>query len=83
MKNDPRCSVQNPLIEIVNQPEIGSYPMAGLPLRFDDLANMPIKPAPLLGENTDEVLSDILGMPDHSIADLHDRGIIGGVVVSA
>jgi 2-methylfumaryl-CoA isomerase len=57
--------------------------MAGLPLRFDDLANMPIKPAPLLGENTDEVLSDILGMADHSIADLHDRGIIGGVVVSA
>ena len=82
LKNDPRCSVQNPLIEVKNQPEIGSYPMAGLPLRFHDLANMPVKAAPLLGENTDEVLSDILGMPDHNIADLHDRGIIGGVVVS-
>ena len=80
VNNDPRCSSQNPLIELVEQENIGTYPIAGLPLRFDDIANIAVKPAPLLGANTDEVLSEILGIPEHSIADLHDRGIIGGAV---
>jgi 2-methylfumaryl-CoA isomerase len=80
VNNDSRCSSQNPLIELVEQENIGTYPIAGLPLRFEDIANIPVKPAPLLGANTDEVLSEVLGIPEHSIADLHDRGIIGGVV---
>jgi len=79
---DERCSIKNPLIEIVEQPEIGVYPSAGLPLRFENLENIPIKAAPVLGENTDEVLLEVLGMPEHIVADLHDRGIIGGAVTT-
>ena len=73
---------QEALIEIVEQPEIGVYPSAGLPLRFENLENIPIKAAPVLGENTDEVLLEVLGMPEHIVADLHDRGIIGGAVTT-
>ncbi|MDC0158576.1 CoA transferase, partial [Rhodospirillaceae bacterium] len=79
---DERCSIKNPLIEIVEQPRIGVYPSAGLPLRFEQLENTPIKAAPVLGANTDEVLLEVLGIPEHSIADLHDRGIIGGAVTN-
>ena len=53
-----------------------------MPLRFENLENIPIKAAPVLGENTDEVLLEVLGMPEHIVADLHDRGIIGGAVTT-
>ncbi|GIR54052.1 MAG: hypothetical protein CM15mP62_15230 [Rhodospirillaceae bacterium] len=58
------------------QKGLGEFPAAGLPLRFQELEEQPLKPAPSLGEHTDEVISNILGLPDHIISDFHDRGII-------
>ena len=78
VKHDQRCSEGNPLIQIISQEGIGKYPAAGLPLRFQALEEQPVKPAPSLGEHTNEVISDMLGLPDHRIDDLHNRGIIGG-----
>ena len=78
VKHDQRCSEGNPLIQIISQEGIGKYPAAGLPLRFQALEEQPVKPAPSLGEHTNEVISDMLGLPDHTIDDLHNRGIIGG-----
>lgn len=80
LSEDPRCSVANPLIETVTQPGIGTYRAAGLPLRFADMYARPVAPAPVLGADTDAVLADILGLPDHEIAGLHDRGVVGGPV---
>ena len=34
--------------------------------------------APRLGEHTDEVLADVLGLPEHEIARLHDAGLVAG-----
>ena len=79
VKHDQRCSEENPLIQIISQKGIGKFPAAGLPLRFQALEEQPVKPAPSLGEHTNEVISDMLGLPDHAIDDLHNRGIIGGV----
>ena len=78
VKYDQRCSEENPLIQIISQEGIGKFPAAGLPLRFQALEEQPVKPAPSLGEHTNEVISDMLGLPDHAIDDLHNRGIIGG-----
>ena len=78
VKHDQRCSEENPLIQIISQEGIGKFPAAGLPLRFQALEEQPVKPAPSLGEHTNEVISDMLGLPDHAIDDLHNRGIIGG-----
>lgn len=80
VRDDPRCSPANPMMQRISQPGIGDYPAAGLPLRFSDLAALPVAPAPILGADTDAVLADALGLPDHVIADLHDRGIVGGAV---
>jgi formyl-CoA transferase len=45
------------------------------PVRFDG-APTPIKPAPLLGEHTGEVLGDWLELSANEIAALRDKGIV-------
>jgi crotonobetainyl-CoA:carnitine CoA-transferase CaiB-like acyl-CoA transferase len=35
-------------------------------------------PAPRLGQHTDEVLRETLGLDDHRLADLRARAVIGG-----
>ena len=78
VRDDPRCSPQNPLFAQVEQPGIGSYPMPGLPLDFTASPREPTRPAPRLGEHTDQVLSEVLGLPAGEIARLHDAGIAAG-----
>ena len=78
VRGDPRCSPQNPLFAAVEQPGIGPYPMPGLPLDFGAAPREPSRPAPLLGEHTDEILARVLGLPDAEIRRLHDAGIAAG-----
>ena len=35
-------------------------------------------PAPVLGEHTDEVLAEVLGLGDGEIGRLYDRGVVAG-----
>jgi hypothetical protein len=37
-----------------------------------------VQRAPLLGENTDEVLADVLGLNFREITALHDKGVVSG-----
>jgi 2-methylfumaryl-CoA isomerase len=78
VRDDPRCSPANPLFADIEQPGIGRYPMPGLPMDFSAMPREPPLPAPRLGEHTDAVLSDLLGLPAGEIARLHDSGIIAG-----
>jgi 2-methylfumaryl-CoA isomerase len=34
--------------------------------------------APRLGQHTDEILADMLGLPDHAIGRLRDAGLVAG-----
>ncbi|MCP5207344.1 MAG: CoA transferase [Hahellaceae bacterium] len=72
------CSVANPMFNNVDQPGIGSYLAAGAPWDFSAFTRTPAKPAPRLGENTDEVLADVLGLQSSQIGQLHDKGIVAG-----
>jgi 2-methylfumaryl-CoA isomerase len=78
VREDPRCSPQNPLFAEVEQTGIGRYPMPGLPLDFGAAPREPTRPAPRLGQHTDQVLSQVLGLRDGEIARLHDAGIAAG-----
>jgi 2-methylfumaryl-CoA isomerase len=78
VRDDPRCSPENPLFAAVEQPGIGRYPMPGLPLDFAAAPRQATRPAPLLGQHTDLVLSDVLGLSAAAIARLHDQGIAAG-----
>jgi 2-methylfumaryl-CoA isomerase len=75
VRDDPRCSPENPLFAEVDQPGIGRYPMPGLPLDFSASPREPTRPAPRLGEHTDQVLSEVLGLPAGEIARLRAAGI--------
>src|SRR5713101_526073 len=55
---DPRVSSANPLFADVEHPGIGTYPTPGSPLRFGAADPVPPRPAPRLGEHTDEVLRE-------------------------
>jgi 2-methylfumaryl-CoA isomerase len=78
VRNDPRCSPANALFAEVEQPGIGRYPMPGLPLDFSAAPREPTRPAPRLGEHTDQVLSEVLGLPAREVARLHEAGIAAG-----
>src|SRR5438128_846905 len=46
VREDPRCSPQNPLFADIEQPGIGRYPMPGLPFDFSAMPRQPTRPAP-------------------------------------
>ncbi len=75
---DPENLLDNPMFTMLDQPGIGRYPVAASPLQFGAAPRQPPKTAPMLGQHTDEILSGILGLPDHEIAKLHDDKVIGG-----
>jgi 2-methylfumaryl-CoA isomerase len=78
VENDERCSEANPMFKEVEQPGIGTYLMPGSPLRFDACERVAATAAPRLGEHTDEVLADVLGMTGTEIGRLYDDGVVGG-----
>lgn len=78
---DPRCSISNPMFHKVDQPGVGRVLVPGSPLSFSEIDRQRPEPAPRLGEHTDEVLSQVLGMSSHDIGLLHDKGIVAGPLV--
>jgi 2-methylfumaryl-CoA isomerase len=78
VENDPRCSPKNPMFAEVEQSGIGTYLMPGSPLEFGEIPREAPRPAPLLGEHTDEVLSEVLGLSDAEIGGLHDERVVAG-----
>ena len=82
VQEDPRCSTNNPMYADVEQPGIGTYLMPGSPLDFSALARVPPQRAPLLGEHTETVLTDVLGLSLREIGRLREQGIVAGAGAS-
>ena len=78
VEGDPRCSTVNPMFSEVEQPDIGTYLMPGAPLAFTSAERLAARSAPVLGEHTDEILADVLGLTDGEIGRLHDDGVVSG-----
>jgi 2-methylfumaryl-CoA isomerase len=74
---DPDCSTDNPMFAQVEHPGIGSYLTPGNPVAFSQVERLAPGVAPRLGENTDEILSEI-GFSSGEIGKLHDEGIVAG-----
>ncbi len=73
---DPDLSAENPMFEEIDQPGIGRYLAAGSFIDFSGIPRDPVAPAPTLGNNTDSVLSEKLGLTDSDLGALKDAKII-------
>ena len=71
---DPRLSPANPVFAAVAHPSGVALPDARRQATILQDARETARPAPRLGQHTDEVLADILGLPVDEIAGLHDAG---------
>jgi 2-methylfumaryl-CoA isomerase len=78
LAQDPDLSAAHPMFSLVDQPGIGRYLAPASPLDFGRVPRLPAAPAPLLGQHTDEILLDVLGLPAHEVGALHDAGIVAG-----
>lgn len=80
---DPRCSEANPMWQTVEQPGIGTYLMPGTPLDFSAVPRTAVRPAPILGEHTADVLAGLLGLSDAEIGRLERDGVVGLAATAA
>ena len=78
VREDPSCSEANPLFRRIEQPGVGSTLAAGSPLTFSAVARSAPRPAPRLGEHTEEVLLDVLRLDHAGYGRLVDRGLAAG-----
>ena len=63
------------MVETVAHPTIGDLKMLGIPFKFSDTPAAVRRPPPLLGEHTDEVLSQ-LGYSTEQIAAMHADNVV-------
>ena len=80
LSQDPRCSSANPLFTELEQPGIGDYLVPGCPIDFSLFPREVPRRAPILGEHTDEILSQDLGLNDGEIGRLRDAKVVAGPV---
>jgi len=78
VESDPMCSEDNPLFNRVEQAGVGPLLAPGIPLRFGDAGRRPAEPAPRLGEHTEEVLCDVVGLSAAEYGRLLARGLVAG-----
>ena len=58
-------------------PVAGKVQVVGVPVKLSKTPGSVREPAPLLGQHTDEVLHEYLGMTDAEISALRQEGVIG------
>jgi 2-methylfumaryl-CoA isomerase len=76
VRADPACSVENPLFDTVDQSGVGRVLSPRSALRFDAFDARLAGTAPALGEHTEVVLGEILGIDGAAYSRLQDRGIV-------
>ncbi len=74
--DDPRVSTESELFRAVEQPGIGTYLTPGSPVAFGGRLPVEPSPAPKLGEHTEQILAEMLGLSAGEIGALHDDGVV-------
>ena len=74
--HDWRASSRNPMVGEIRQPGIGRHLAAGSPLAFSGFNRTPPARAPLIGEDTRQVLESWLGLSGGEMDGLEKQGVI-------
>ena len=73
--SDPQV-IHRRMIEEVDHPTIGTLRLTGVPVKYSEANPRIRRPPPLLGEHTEEILRDILKLPDGEIERLREQHIV-------
>jgi 2-methylfumaryl-CoA isomerase len=57
---------------------MGAWLVPGSPLDFGARPRRPPRRAPRLGEHTDQILLELLGLSEGEVGRLHDAGVVAG-----
>ncbi len=71
---EPALRATGTIVE-VEHPERGPYPTVGNPIKLSD-SDPEVARAPLLGEHTEEILRQVVGLDDGSIEEAREQGAI-------
>ena len=73
--SDPHTAARD-MIETVEHPAVGELKMLGIPFKFSATPGSVRRAPPVLGQHTDEILKQELGMDAQSIAALRTENAI-------
>lgn len=77
LTDEPRLFADNPIFSAISQAGGSRYPVAGAAARIPSDERTPPAPAPTIGQDSDAVLADFLGLDSGEIGRLHDKGVVG------
>jgi crotonobetainyl-CoA:carnitine CoA-transferase CaiB-like acyl-CoA transferase len=73
--DDPQAAARQ-MVETAEHPVVGALKMLGIPFKFGDTPGSVRRPPPLLGQHTDEILTQEFGMDAQAIAALRADKVI-------
>lgn len=76
IKNNPQLQYNHMIVEQEVSGIDTPVPYMAFPIRMSNHEDIPYRRAPLVGEQTDEILSGVLGMKAEEIRELRDKGIV-------
>ncbi len=72
---DPQIRHRGMVAEVPH-PTIGTLRLTGIPIKYSETPSAVRLPPPLLGEHTEEVLTDVLAYPPEKINALRQQGVV-------
>lgn len=76
VQDDSDLSPENPMFSMLHQPGIGTLPVPGSPIAFSAIQREAPVAAPRLGQHSEEILGDVLGLGDGEIGRLMDARVV-------
>jgi 2-methylfumaryl-CoA isomerase len=78
VRDDPDLSPDNPMFSLLDQPGVGILPVPGSAIGFSAHPREAPHPAPRLGQHTEAILADVLGLGSGQIGALMDARVVAG-----
>jgi CoA:oxalate CoA-transferase len=73
--NNPHVKAHKMLVEVEDK-IAGKYTNVGIPIKMDGLIEPEVNSPPTLGEHSNEIFTNLLGLSDQEISDLREKKII-------
>lgn len=72
--SQPQAQARGMVVD-VEHPALGTIPMVNRPFQFDEAMADPAAP-PMLGQHTDAILAEVLGLSEDRIGELRSKGVV-------